>query len=206
MIMLASAGCQTPNVTCGSGTVLVGDTCVPEAMANADAGPPLPPPPPYMDAGAPPPGVDAGEGWSTIPPGTPPGCDEASGECDAWEAQLLALLEGHPGRGCSTPIAIDPATQAVSDAHAAHQASIDMITATSPSGDLFAQMRAGGAEFMVGGALFSVSRAGAEDIMARWASSPDRAAVLDQCWTIAGVSIATSETGASYTTVLLGRY
>lgn len=210
-LLLLGVGCDGGgSVSCGPGTVQMGDQCV-AVPPGTDAGPPSTPPP-MSDAGPatmPPPDTDAGpDGWSTLPPGTgaPPGCDEAAGECDAWEQELHALIEGHAGRGCAAPLAIDPAAQAVADAHAAHQASLDMITASSPDGDLFGQMRAMGAEFMYAGALFSVTREGASDVMSRWVMSPERRAVLDQCWTIGGVAVATSETGASYVTVVLGRF
>lgn len=199
-------GCDSSAVSCGPGTVLMDDVCV-AVPPGTDAGPP----PPMTDAGppsTPPPATDAGpEGWSTLPPGTsaPPGCDEASGECDAWEAELANLLGAHPGRGCTTPFTIDSGAQGIAEAHAAHQAGLDMLTAASPSGDLFGQMRAAGVEFRYAGALFSVTRDGAADVMGRWAESGDRREVLDQCWTVGGVAIATSETGASYVTVVLGR-
>ena len=213
LLAAALAGCDgaATMVRCGAGTVLSGDTCVPAPMGpaplsdggSADAGPSG-----GRDAG-PPAERDAGNGgWTTTGPGGPPvgeGCDEASGECAAWEAELRTLLANHPLRGCSAPMPLDAGAQAVADRHAAHQASIDMLTSESPAGDLFQQLRAEGTTFGYGGALFSATRDGAADVMTRWGDSSNTAAQLAPCWTMAGVAVATSATGASYVSVILAR-
>ena len=207
------AGCTTPEpLSCGPGTVQSGDQCVadpgttmmmmdPPMSDPTDAGTSMPPPPP-------PPDTDAGDSWSTTPPGAPPGapgCDMATGECEEWADELVELLATHSGRGCGAEVTRPEGMQSIADRHALHQAGIDMLDSSSPDGDLFEQVRAGGVHFMFAGALFSVGRTGAADIMGRWADGSDTAAVLDQCWTMAGVSFATGESGWSYATVLLAR-
>ncbi|MCA9490620.1 MAG: hypothetical protein KC621_11900 [Myxococcales bacterium] len=211
-----AAGCNPPEVSCGAGTVLMGDQCVasnPDSMgmmmdpppSGSDAGtstmdPPPPPPPP--------PGTDGGPGWSTTDPMAPPiepGCDMATGECEAWADTLVELLAAHPGRGCSEAVTRPEGLQAVAERHALHQADIDMLDSTSPDGDLFRQVRDAGVHFMNAGALFSVGNQGAADVMGRWADRGATSMVLDQCWTMAGVSFATGESGWSYATVLLAR-
>lgn len=213
LVAFCMVGCTPPEVSCGPGTVLQGDQCVADSTgmmmdpppSGTDAGTPSmmdPPPPP------PPPG-DAGDGWSDTPPmmGRPPtpGCDMATEECAEWADALAALLEAHAGRGCATPIERPAGMQAVAERHALHQAEIDMLDATSPDGDLFAQVEEAGVRFMNAGALFSVGRFGADDTMERWADRAATREVLDQCWTMAGVSYATGESGWSYATVLLAR-
>ncbi|MCA9605817.1 MAG: hypothetical protein KC619_09490 [Myxococcales bacterium] len=202
-------GCDPPEgVSCGPGTVLVGDQCVADRGDGGSMSPP-----PGSDAGVmdppPPPRTDAGVEWSDTPPvtGPPPepGCDMATGECAAWADALVTLLAAHPGRGCAEAIARPEGMQAVADRHARHQAEVDMLDSTSPDGDLFRQVRDEGVPFMYAGALFSVGRLGAEDVMGRWAEGGGTREVLDQCWTMAGVSFATGESGWSYATVLLAR-
>lgn len=205
-------GCNPPEVSCGPGTVLMGDQCVAQS-STSDAGTMSPPPgtdggTPMMDP-PPPPGTDAGAEWSDTPPvmGPPPepGCDMATGECAAWADELVTLLAAHPGRGCGDAITRPDGMQAVADRHAQHQADVDMLDSTSPDGDLFRQVRDAGVRYMNAGALFSVGRLGAEDVMDRWADGDGTRDVLDQCWTMAGVSFATGESGWSYATVLLAR-
>lgn len=215
LVALATWGCTPPpEVSCGPGTVLQGDQCVADSTgmmmdpppSGTDAGTPsmMDPPPP------PPPRGDAGADWSDTPPmmGPPPspGCDVASGECAEWADELLALLGAHPGRGCSEALARSDGMQAVADRHALHQADVDMLDSTSPDGDLFRQVRDEGVRFMNAGALFSVGRLGAADVMDRWAEGGSGTReVLNQCWTMAGVSFSTGESGWSYATVLLAR-
>lgn len=129
----------------------------------------------------------------------------ATGECAEWATALAALIAAHPGRGCASPVTRSAGIQGVADRHAAYQASVDMLDASSPDGDLFAQVRSSGETFMFAGALFSVGRMGAADVMGRWADGSDTAAVLNQCWTKAGISFATGASGWSYATVLLAR-
>lgn len=195
---------------CGAGTTLVDGVCVADGRLGADAGvesdagPTPDSGPGTTDAGR---DVDAGTPeWGLNPPGTAPpptGCDNTTGECDRWEAELLALVSA--ARACSTPLTIDAGAQNVASAHAAHQASVDRLTASSPAGDLFAQVRAAGSAFQYAGAAFSVTRDGPTDAMQRWAVNPDTADVLDGCWTGAGLAIETSASGASYVSVLLLR-
>lgn len=211
VMALSLFGCDTPEtLSCGPGTVQSGDQCVADpgtTMMMMD--PPSPPsmmdPPPPMD---PPPGTDGGPGWGTTDPMAPPGepgCDAAEGECGEWADELVAMLAANPGRGCEAPLTRPEGMQTIAQRHAAHQASIDMLDASSPDGNLFEQIRDSGVTFMFGGALFSVGRTGAGDVMGRWADGSDTAAVLDQCWTMTGVSFATGESGWSYATVLLAR-
>ena len=214
LVLLSAFGCDTPemSLSCGPGTVQSGDQCVADpgtTMMMTD--PPSPPtmmdPPSTMDP-PPPPSGDAGPMWGSTDPMAPPGepgCDMAMGECAAWADDLVALIAANPGRGCASALVRPEGMQTVADRHAAHQASVDMLDATSPDGNLFEQVRTAGVTFMFAGALFSVGRTGAGDVMGRWSEGSDTAAVLNQCWTMAGVSFATGESGWSYATVLLAR-
>jgi len=129
----------------------------------------------------------------------------ASGECSEWADTLVALIASHPERACGEALTRPDGLQGIADRHALHQAGVDMLDPTSPDGDLFQQIRASGVTFMNAGALFSVGRSGADDVFARWAAGEDTGAVLSPCWTMAGVSFATADSGWSYATVLLAR-
>lgn len=192
LVLLLAAGCDGPALRCSSGCT----------SARSDAGPP-------DDAGAAaivesadaaPPAPDGGSGgWTLEPPGTPPiapGCDGASDECDAWAATLVGALPG-----CA--LAIDPGAQAIAERHAQHQADLDRLTSASPDGSLFDQLRAGSVRFRDAGAAFSVTRQGPADVLARWSENEATAAILERCWTHAGAAFRTSDTGASYVTLVV---
>lgn len=214
LLALGIVGCNAPEVVCGPGTVLAGNQCVadpggsmgmmmpPPSSSGTDAGTPSPPPPP-------PPATDAGDSWSTTPPsmGRPPspGCSMSTGECEEWADTLAALVAAHPGRGCPAAMERPDGIQGVAERHALHQASVDRLDSTSPDGDLFRQVRSSGVRFMYAGALFSVGRLGAEDVMDRWTDRAETREVLGQCWTMMGVSFATADSGWSYATLLLAR-
>ncbi len=208
-------GCNPPELSCGPGTVQMGDQCVADPGSSGMMGMMMNPPPGGTDAGTPPPppppppGSGARPEWSDTPPvmGPPPepGCDMASGECAAWADELVSLLAAYSGRRCADEITRPDGMQAVADRHAMHQASVDRLDSSSPDGDLFRQIRDSGVRFMNAGALFSVGRLGAEDVMDRWADGEGTRDVLGQCWTMAGVSFATADSGWSYATVLLAR-
>lgn len=154
------------------------------------------------DAEAPIARADAG-GWSLEPPGSPPpepGCDASSGECDAWAAELVRLLDA--ARSCETSLAIDDAAERVAQRQADYQASIDRLTGASPDGDLFDQLRADGVTFSDAGAMFSTTREGPSDVVARWQANPNTAPLVARCWTHVGAAFSTSASGASYATVL----
>ncbi len=193
LVLLLTAGCDAPQLRCSTGCAgsladagLPGDDAgMVEIVETADAASPAP--------------HDGGACWTLEPPGAPPaaqGCDEASGECERWAAQLVGSLAG-----CAP--AIDPAAQAIAARHAQHQADLDRMTSESPDGSLFDQLRAAGVSFRDAGAAFSVTREGPTDVLARWSASPGTRPILDRCWTHAGAAFRTSETGASYVTLVL---
>ena len=215
-------GCDT-GTECGAGTHQVGDTCIgdaegggggtPAPMTPADAGPADPGP---GDPGPPPGGggsgdADAGSGFSTTPPGggggpAPPGCDEATGECDEWEAAISAgVAARQAAAGCTRTLVEDARVDGVAERHARHQADIDAIDPTSPDGNLFDQVTDAGVRFRDVAALFSVTRDGAEEVLDRWAANPDTAVILGRCDELVGVGVASSATEASYVTVILAR-
>jgi hypothetical protein len=193
--LLAGCNADLPSLMCGPGTMRVGDQCLPidpsyDAGSNDDdAGTMF-----EADAGTPPADYDAGSGWTTGGPSNP-GCDEAAGECDAWEAELLSMLRA----GCA--VADDPGAAAVADVQTAHSAQVDRIMTDSPAGTVFEQLNARDIEYREAAALFSVTRTGAADVMERWRNG-DSAPMLARCYTHVGVSFHTSASGASYTTVV----
>lgn len=201
LVLLVAVGCDgAPTLRCPSDRR--GASCDEGALADAgwaevDAGSA----PIVADAGSP--RADAG-GWSLDPPGTPPpdpGCDAARGECDAWEAELVRQIEA--ARSCSTPLTIDGAAQAIAQRQADYQAEVDRLTSASPDGSsLFDQLRAAGSSFHDAGAVFSVTRQGPSDVLARWRANAETAPIVAGCWTHAGAAFSTSTTGASYVTVL----
>jgi hypothetical protein len=197
IVLLAGCGSEAPPLACGPGTVQIGGQCVVETVANdggevfeADAGAPI------GDAGAPAEAYDAGGWWTGTEP--PPGCDEASGECDAWELELLTALRA----GCAG-LAVDPALQAISDEHSSYMAGVDRLSATGGRGTIFDQLADHGIDYSDAAALFSMTRDGAEDVLSRWRTNADSGAILSGCYTHAGVSFETSATGATYATVVL---
>lgn len=154
--------------------------------------------------------ADGGAGFGTSPPGDggtfagPPGCDMASGECDEWEQDILAgLRERQAAAGCSAELVDDPRVDAVAERHAQHQADVDMLDSSSPDGNLFDQIADEGVRFRLAAAMFSVTRLGADDVLERWDDNPDVDPLMDRCGYMTGVGIATSETEASYVTVLM---
>jgi len=204
--LLLVAACDSPGgVVCGPGTVQVGSQCVAGGGDGMGMMMNDPPPPPPMG------GADAGPDFRSTPPGPmgappEPGCDTAMGDdCAAWADALAALIGSHEGRGCGDELTRPSELQGIAERHAQHQASVDMLDPTSPDGDLFRQIRDADVVFMNAGALFSVGNYGAEDVMDRWLDGSDTAGVLGQCWTMAGVSFATGESGWSYATVILAR-
>lgn len=197
--LIAGCNAELPSLMCGPGTMRVGDQCVP-ADPGYDAGMPEEGDDAGTgyegDAGMPPEGYDAGDEWNTGGPSNP-GCDEGAGECDAWEAELLAAL-----RASCAAMAADPGVGAVADQQTQYQADIDRITATSPRGTVFDQLEARDIAYTEAAVLFSVTRTGAADVLARWRSSADSSAMLSRCYDDVGVAFHTSASGASYTTVV----
>ncbi len=153
---------------------------------------------------------DAGPAFGTEPPvdggsfGGPPGCDEAGGECDEWEDGIAeAFRARQEAAGCSAELVLDERVDRVAERHAQHQADVDRLDSSSPDGNLFEQIVDEGVRFMNAGALFSVTRLGAEDVVDRWATDPEKVGIMDRCGYMTGIGVRTSETGASYVTILI---
>jgi hypothetical protein len=150
-------------------------------------------------------------GFSTEPPGGGGGggaggmgCDAASGECDTWEEAIAAgLVDRQMAAGCDTAMTHDERIDAIAEAHAAHQASIDMLTTDSPDGPLFDQVADAGVEYRDVASLFSISGRGPDDVLDRWDASDRAAPILSRCDDVIGVGVATGESGDSYVTVLM---
>ena len=230
-LMLLAWGCGGDDggggASCGPGTVLVGDLCVPDEsgggggggggpVAMADAGPSDP-----GGGGGDPGGGGGGgggggettdAGFGTEPPGGGGGfpgsygCDMAAGECDTWESEIAdGLRARQAAAGCGTELAEDERVDRVAERHAEHQATVDRLDATSPDGNLFEQIAAEGVRYTDGAAAFSVTRLGSEDVLTRWDANPDVAPLLTRCGYMIGVGVHTSETRASYVTLLMAK-
>lgn len=222
--LLATSGCGGEDmVSCGPGTVRVGDTCVSDGddgtggTVMADAGP--------TGGGSTPGGgtsdgtggggggdgtTTADAGFGTTPPGDdgdydgPPGCDEATGECAEWDTALLdGLRSRQMAAGCTEELVPLDGVDVVAQRHAEYQASVDRLDPSSPDGNLFEQIADEGVRFMDGAAMFSVTRSGAEDVLTRWDANPDVAPLMTRCGYATGVGVSTGASGATYVTVLM---
>jgi uncharacterized protein YkwD len=105
--------------------------------------------------------------------------------------------------GCGHPPTVDARLAAIARSQADAMAGADRLDAPDPAGDLFTQMDRAGVAYRDAGALFSSTRRGPEDVMTRWQSRMDTAAILRRCDSIVGAGVSTSATGASYVTVVL---
>jgi hypothetical protein len=227
MVLLAwGCGGDGDGVSCGPGTVRVGDTCVADESGggstmggDASVGDPGGG---GGSGGAPPGGGGSGGGGSTVadaggfstePPvdggggggfAGPAGCDSAAGECDTWETGILdGLRTRQAAAGCADMLVEDARVDAVAERHATHQATVDRLDSSSPDGDLFMQVADEGVRFMDAAAAFSVTRLGAEDVLSRWDANPSVAPLLRRCGYMTGVGFETGASGASYATLLM---
>jgi len=226
LTVVVGSGCGGEEVTCGDGTVRMGSSCValdddPGTTHTADGGTTTTPGGGSDGSGGGGTGgggtgggsdADAGAGFGTEPPGDggtfagPPGCDEAGGECDEWEEGILAGLRARQSSAsCGMELVEDERVDVVAERHAAHQASVDMLDTSSPDGNLFEQIADEGVRFRDAAAMFSVTRLGAEDVLERWDMNPDVSPLMERCGYMTGVGVTTSESGASYVTVLMVR-
>ena len=224
-VVVLGTGCGGDEVTCGEGTVRMGGSCVAiddddrgGTSLTADGGTTTTPGDGSGGGGS---GggsgggggstdADAGAGFGTEPPGDggtfagPPGCDEAGGECDEWEEGILAGLRARQSSAsCGSDLVEDERVDVVAERHAAYQASVDRLDTSSPDGNLFEQIADEGVRFRDAAAMFSVTRLGAEDVLERWDANPDVAPLMERCGYMTGVGVTTSESGASYVTVLM---
>lgn len=222
--LLATSGCGGEDmVSCGEGTVRVGDTCVSDGedgtggTVMADAGPA------GGGGGAADDGTSGGTGggggdgtttadagFGTTPPGGdgdydgPPGCDDTTDECAEWDAALLdGLRSRQMAAGCSEELVPHDGVDVVAQRHAEYQASVDRLDPSSPDGNLFDQVADEGVRFMDAAAMFSVTRSGAEDVLTRWERNPDVAPLLTRCGYATGVGVSTSDSGATFVSVLM---
>lgn len=227
-LLLWGCGSEGDGVSCGPGTVRVGDTCVADStggggsMTGGDAsvgdpgggggGGPGGGGPSGGGGGGGSTVADAG-GFSTEPPvdggggggfAGPMGCDSASGECDEWANGILAGLRTRQSdAGCTDMLVEDERVDVVAERHASYQASVDRLDSSSPDGDLFMQVADEGVRFMDAAAAFSVTRLGAEDVLTRWDANPSVAPLLRRCGYMTGVGVETGASGATYVSLLM---
>ena len=225
-LALLAWGCggDGDGVSCGPGTVRVGDTCVADSSSGGGGS--------MMDGdasvgdpgggggGGPPGGGGSGGGGSTAPDAGgfsteppvdggggfagPAGCDAAGGECDAWETGILdGLRTRQAAAGCADMLVEEPRVDTVAERHATHQATVDRLDSSSPDGDLFMQVADEGVRFMDAAAAFSATRLGAEDVLTRWDANPSVAPLLRRCGYMTGVGVETGASGVSYVSLLM---
>jgi hypothetical protein len=223
-LLLALGGCtvitSTSDTVCGPGTTLEGDACVADGSGAEPTSPGDPgdgtPGDGTPGDGTPDDGTVPGGGPAVPPTGDPPGedpspdllgCDEASGECDAWRDALLAAVVEHQRGFCGEGPEIDPRIVEIAQDHADHQAEIDALDAAS-SPELFDRVYEAGVIAPQMAAAYSQTVEGPGDVIARWLRRGTDAGILtDRCDLYVGAGVATNpESGWSYVTLLAADY